>query len=182
PAAEADSPRPVRWQPQSVAQSLPADPPTLSLVPNKGMARDADSRPRILLAEDNGVNQEVACAMLHNLGCEADVAHDGAEALERLAAGSFDAVLMDCQMPRMDGFEASREIRSLEAQRADGRRVPIIALTANAMEGDRERCLEAGMDDYLAKPFKLAELGAMLERWLVRPASDSDRSRANLAA
>ena len=177
---EAESPRPARRQPESLAQSLPADTPALSLVPG-GTARD-DNRPRILLAEDNAVNQEVACAMLNNLGCKVEVAHDGVQALERLAAGHFDAVLMDCQMPHLDGFAASREIRNLEAQHADGRRVSIIALTANAMEGDRERCLEAGMDDYLAKPFKLAELRALLERWLVRPAPDKDRSHADLAA
>jgi PAS domain S-box-containing protein len=178
----ADEPaRPATEKPQSIAPSLPADPRALSLVPN-AMTPAADGRPRILLAEDNGVNQEVACAMLENLGCRVEVAHDGAQALERLAAGRFDAVLMDCQMPQMDGFAASREIRNLEAQRADGRRVPIIALTANAMEGDRERCLEAGMDDYLAKPFKLAELGATLDRWLIRSAPDTDRSQADLAA
>jgi PAS domain S-box-containing protein len=158
-----------------------ADASKLSLVA-AGSAPCGSDRLRILLAEDNGVNQEVACAMLENLGFEVEVAHDGVQALERLASGRFDAVLMDCQMPQMDGFAASREIRLREPRTDGAKRLPIIALTANAMEGDRERCLEAGMDDYLAKPFKLGDLAAVLGRWLDRSAGSPAASREHLAA
>jgi CheY-like chemotaxis protein len=115
----------------------------------------------VLLAEDNPTNQLVAMAVLRQLGCEATLARDGVEAVAAVAAHAFDAVLMDCMMPNMDGFEATRAIRAAHAQR-----LPIIALTANAMPGDRERCLEAGMDDYMTKPFKPDQLRAMLARWL----------------
>ena len=171
---------PVRSDEARTPLTAEADAPKLSLVPG-GSAPSAPACARILLAEDNGVNQAVACAMLENLGYEVEVANDGAEALDLLAAGEFDAVLMDCQMPRMDGFEASREIRARESRAGAGRHVVIVALTANAMEGDRERCLEAGMDDYLAKPFKLAELAAVLGRWLDGDAAAAN-SRKDLAA
>jgi len=117
----------------------------------------------VLLAEDQSVNQAVAAAMLRGLGLEYRVVDDGAEALAALTEQSFDAVLMDCQMPQLDGFEATRRIRRREAARA-APRMPIIALTANALAGDRERCLAAGMDDYLAKPFKQQDLAAVLQR------------------
>jgi signal transduction histidine kinase/CheY-like chemotaxis protein/HPt (histidine-containing phosphotransfer) domain-containing protein len=120
---------------------------------------------RILLAEDNPVNQQVVLSMLEGLGCAVDVAADGEEALAMLARQRYDAVLMDCQMPRRDGYEATQELRRRE--RAEGaRRLPVIALTANAMEGDRERCLQAGMDDYLPKPLRPSALVATLARWL----------------
>lgn len=119
---------------------------------------------RVLLVEDNRINQRVACGMLRRLGCEVELAEDGAEALSRLKERSFDLVLMDCQMPRVDGFEATRRHR--DAERASGRaRLPIIALTAQVMSGDRERCLEAGMDDYLSKPIDPHELSRMLQHW-----------------
>jgi signal transduction histidine kinase/CheY-like chemotaxis protein len=127
---------------------------------------------RVLLVEDNRVNQEVGKAMLRKLGCVVDVAEDGRVGLDAVSAKHYDIVMMDCQMPNMDGFEATAAIRSREArlQAAGGpsaaRRVPIVALTANAMKGDRERCLEAGMDDYLAKPFSKEQLEAVLSRWL----------------
>jgi CheY-like chemotaxis protein len=122
----------------------------------------------VLLAEDNPVNQQVALGMLEALGCQVDLAGDGREALEAVAQGSYDLVLMDCQMPEMDGFAATAAIRTLEVARRNvgRRRIPVIALTANAMKGDRERCLAAGMDDYLAKPFTLGQLGEVLARWL----------------
>jgi len=125
------------------------------------------SRPRVLLVEDNAVNQRVAARMLERLGCAVDVAGDGREALAALARGEYRVVLMDCQMPHMDGYEAARALRRSE----DGARahVPIVALTANAMPGDVERCLAAGMDDYLAKPVRLEELKRVLERWLKKP-------------
>jgi two-component system, sensor histidine kinase and response regulator len=120
-------------------------------------------RGHVLLVEDNIVNQEVAAAMLVALGCEVTLAVDGQQAIDKLAAQEFDAVLMDCQMPVMDGFEATKAIRS----RADGRAaLPIIALTANAVDGDRERCLAAGMDEYLSKPFRLQQLDDVLRRYL----------------
>jgi CheY-like chemotaxis protein len=123
------------------------------------------SAPRILLVEDNPVNREVAVAMLENLGCVIDTAENGRLAVEAVNAGSYDAVLMDCQMPIMDGLTATAEIR-LREQTSDASRLPIIALTANAMEGDRERCLAAGMDDFLSKPFTQQQLATLLRRWL----------------
>jgi signal transduction histidine kinase/CheY-like chemotaxis protein len=128
---------------------------------------------RILVAEDNPVNQEVALAMLEGLGCEAEVANNGHEAVEAMKRGHYDLVLMDWRMPEMDGFEAVAVIRRLEAERPGGPRTPVIALTANAMEGDRERCLAAGMDDYLAKPFKQEQLQAILSRWLTDSPRDA---------
>jgi signal transduction histidine kinase/CheY-like chemotaxis protein len=120
---------------------------------------------RVLLAEDNPVNQELALAMLEGLGLHVDLASDGREAVRVLERAHYDLVLMDCQMPVMDGFQATAEIRKRE--RADGsRHLPVLALTANAMEGDLERCLSAGMDDYLAKPFTRKGLQALLRRWL----------------
>ncbi len=119
---------------------------------------------RVLLAEDHPVNQEVARAMLTKLGLRVDMAANGEEALVLNATRDYDLVLMDCQMPMMDGYQATAAIRAREA--GGKRRVPIVALTANAMEGDSERCLAAGMDDYLAKPYSRMQLEAMLSRWL----------------
>jgi TMAO reductase system sensor TorS len=133
---------------------------------------------RVLLAEDNAVNRELAVAMLEAVDVEVAVAADGREAVEAAANGGIDLVLMDCQMPEMDGFAATRAIRERETQIGQretqigqretriAARLPIVALTANAMEGDRERCLECGMDDYLSKPFKAPQLYAILARWL----------------
>lgn len=119
------------------------------------------SRGRILLVEDNPVNQLVAKGMLAKLGCETSVAAHGAEALEQLEKEQFDLVLMDCNMPVMDGYEASRRIR----QSGRWPNLPIVALTANAMPEERERCRAAGMNDYLAKPFRREELEAMIDHW-----------------
>ncbi len=120
---------------------------------------------RLLLVEDNLVNQEVALEILGAAGATVDVASNGREALERLAASTYDAVLMDCQMPVMDGFEATRQIR--RDPRHAG--LPVIAMTANAMAGDRERCLEAGMNDHVAKPIDVAALFGTLGKWLAPP-------------
>jgi len=122
-------------------------------------------RGRILLVEDNPVNQLVAKGMLAKLGCEVAIAAHGAEALEQLEEGHFDLVLMDCNMPVMDGYEASRRIR----QSGRWPNLPIVALTANAMPEERERCRAAGMNDYLAKPFRREELEALIDHWAPPP-------------
>jgi len=124
-----------------------------------------DTSPRVLVAEDSAVNQEVAAGMLELLGLRAHIVPDGRAAVEAYRHGGFDAVLMDCQMPEMDGFAATRAMRALELSE-HRKRVPIIALTANAMRGDRERCLAAGMDDFVSKPFKAKELRAALARYV----------------
>jgi CheY-like chemotaxis protein/HPt (histidine-containing phosphotransfer) domain-containing protein len=116
--------------------------------------------------EDNPVNQELALHMLEYLGCTCVVARHGREALVALESEAVDAVLMDCQMPEMDGFEATAAIRQREVSQASERRLPIIALTAGAVEGDRDKCLAAGMDDYLSKPFSVEQLERTLRRWL----------------
>ena len=118
----------------------------------------------VLLAEDNPINQEVALLMLDGSGCQVEVVANGREAVEASSRRHYDLILMDCQMPEMDGFTATAEIRRQE--KMSGRHLPIIALTANAMKGDREKCLAAGMDGYLPKPFMQEQLRAVLERWL----------------
>jgi CheY-like chemotaxis protein len=123
-----------------------------------------EARPRhglVLLAEDNDINQMVALETLAMLGYEADLAGNGAEAVRLAATKTYKAILMDCQMPKMDGFEATRELRRREQP---GQHVPIIALTAGALTEDRQRCLDAGMDDYLAKPIDPDDLRVALER------------------
>jgi two-component system, sensor histidine kinase and response regulator len=128
---------------------------------------------RVLLVEDNPVNQVVAQNMIEAIGCDLTIVDNGAKAVEAVAASHFDLVLMDCQMPEMDGFAATAAIRASEAQRgpsggADGRppRIPIIAVTAHAMQGDRDASLAAGMDDHLPKPFSFEILRDVLERWM----------------
>jgi CheY-like chemotaxis protein len=121
------------------------------------------SRPsRVLLVEDNAVNRRVAVGMLGKLGSEVTEAQDGQAALECLERASFDLVLMDVQMPNMDGFQATAAIRA-NPQWAE---MPVIAMTAHAMKGDRERCLQAGMDDYIAKPIRLEDLRVALDKWV----------------
>ncbi len=127
---------------------------------------------RVLLVEDNLVNQEVALELLDGLGVQVEVAADGAEAVDAWASSSFDLVLMDCQMPHVNGYEATREIRRREVE-SSLPRIPIVAVTANAMHGDRERCLEAGMDDYLTKPFTEGQLHEVLGRWLSGPETEA---------
>jgi two-component system sensor histidine kinase/response regulator len=126
-----------------------------------------DVRGNILLVEDNLINQQVALGILQIQGYSVTVVNNGREALDAHAQGAFDLILMDCHMPEMDGFEATREIRAREGA-SKGKRVPIVALTANAMAQDREACLKAGMDDHLSKPFSMATLQDMLDRWMPR--------------
>ncbi len=123
----------------------------------------------ILLAEDNPVNQQVALAMLERAGYTVDIAGDGEQAVELFTNGKYNLILMDCQMPHMDGFTATKNIRLHEVNTGETNRIPIIALTANVQKGVQDQCLEAGMDDYLSKPFSRRQLEASLEQWLHKP-------------
>lgn len=141
------------------------------------------ARGRLLVAEDNLVNQKVAVAMLAKLGYRADIVANGAEALEALSRNSYDAVLMDCQMPNMDGYSAAAEIRRREG---GAQHVPIIAMTAEATGEAEQRSFAAGMDDYIAKPVKLEHLDAVLHRWTAatveqRPGTNASALRASNA-
>ena len=133
-----------------------------------GIQADTDMpaarRPRVLVVEDNLVNQRVALLMLTKQGCQVDLANNGREAVETCARLDYDIVFMDCQMPEMDGYAATAAIRAREHQ--SGGHVPIVAMTANAMQGDREQCLNVGMDDYLSKPIRAESLAAILKQWV----------------
>ncbi|MGA2735174.1 MAG: response regulator [Syntrophobacteraceae bacterium] len=148
--------------------------PQLMCVSSDGDKANSFPGARVLLAEDQPVNQEVARCMVESFGCRVEVASNGQEALDALSKTPYDLVLMDCQMPELDGYAATRIFRESETQKAKNqsgqaqaiRRTPIIAMTAHAMQGDREQCLAAGMDDYLSKPFNRDRLFAVLKRWL----------------
>jgi CheY-like chemotaxis protein len=133
------------------------------------------SEPRVLVAEDNEINRRVLAGMLRRIGCEVVFAVDGREALQLIEQREFDLVLMDCQMPELDGFEASREIRALGGAMAE---LPIVALTANVLPSDRDACLAAGMNDFLSKPVKLDVLRAAVQRWCRPSAATTDAQRA----
>ena len=126
-------------------------------------AHGGQSRGRLLLAEDNAVNQRVACLMVERMGFEVDVVGNGQAAVAAVATGRYDAVLMDCRMPVMDGYEAAAAIRRMEPE---GSRLPIIALTGSALESDRQRCLAVGMDGHVAKPIQLDALAHALDRFV----------------
>ena len=139
----------------------------------------SEPRARLLVAEDNPVNQKVASRMLENLGYEVEVVSDGLEALEAISRQSYAAVLMDVQMPKMDGYETTKELRRREEEeQGEGRRMPVIAMTANAMQADREEALGVGMDDYLSKPVKAQELDKVLNRWIPKQSAAGQPSQA----
>jgi CheY-like chemotaxis protein len=126
--------------------------------------REENHRIRILLAEDHALNQTLAVRLLEKRGYSVTVAPDGQAAVEAFQAGGFELVLMDIQMPRMDGFQATAAIR--ESEKLTGRRIPIVAMTAHALVGDQERCLASGMDGYVSKPIRTSELFATIEKML----------------
>ncbi|MHC1741908.1 MAG: ATP-binding protein [Syntrophobacteraceae bacterium] len=166
---------------QALLDAVTASPPRkVEMAPPPAPEEKADGvySGKILLAEDNPVNRMVAVSMLEGLGCEVHIAVDGLEAVTAFGSERYDLIFMDCQMPRMDGYEATGKIRDLERQSepslsSDPRdhssaKIPIVALTAHALEGERDRCLAAGMDDYLSKPFSIDQLASILARWLPR--------------
>jgi CheY-like chemotaxis protein len=152
----------------SAAASKPAARPCPQVAPAPEPVDHGAGKGHLLLAEDNLINQKVAVRMVEKLGYRVTVVGNGRRAVDATLCGHYDAILMDCQMPEMDGYEATGAIR--RHQRA-GQYIPVIAMTANAMRGDREKCLAAGMDDYLAKPVKPVDLERMLSRWVGRAAS-----------
>ena len=133
------------------------------LIPRYSIDKHLYTDRRVLVADDNAVNQRVAVAMLHKLGLHADTAENGVEALQALGKNAYDLVLIDCQMPEMDGYEATRAIRAREVE---GIHLPVVAMTAHTMQEDIDACLTAGMDDYLLKPISLSSLSKKLTRWL----------------
>jgi CheY-like chemotaxis protein/HPt (histidine-containing phosphotransfer) domain-containing protein len=167
PLEEADAqpelPQPHTSEQNSTIPSMEELPASERLrVPDAGAALESGTL--ILLVEDNAINQKVATLQLHKLGFATHAVENGQVAVDALETLPYGLVLMDCQMPVMDGFEATHLIR--KSERESGRHIPIIAMTANAMQGDRERCLQAGMDDYLSKPINPRELSAALARWM----------------
>lgn len=139
---------------------------SVAMVTRHSLDEDRKAKTRILLADDNIINQKVAVSIMKKLGYTADAVANGQEAVKALEMISYDIVLMDCQMPVLDGYQATREIRNPNAKVLNPK-VPIIAMTANAMKGDREKCIDAGMDDYLAKPVKPQEISDMIEKWII---------------
>ena len=150
----------------TLPMAVPTNVPAPGTVADTSQPRALDRLTgRVLLVEDNQATQVVIRSMLRTLGIESDLAEDGAKALDMLPSRTYDVVLMDCQLPVMNGYDASRAIRKLEPI---GRQIHIIALTANALAGDREKCLESGMDDYLAKPVSIQQLQEALGRWAAK--------------
>jgi CheY-like chemotaxis protein len=174
--------KPVRRQDlyRALAQAsggMPAE----DIVAASGAAPSARIRAKVLMAEDNGVNQVVARNMLKSLGCEWEIVVNGREALNAVQRDRYDIVLMDCQMPEMDGYAATRALREWEGAHPSARRLPVIALTANALVGDAETCMAAGMDAHLAKPYTRAQLAGVMARWLPAALVDSQPEAAPAA-
>ena len=156
---------PLGEMPTLVRSATPAA--TIATSPvQAGAASEAALAGHVLLVEDNAVNRQVAQRLLSLVGVSFDVAENGRQAVEKLAIGRYDAVLMDCQMPIMDGYTATRTVRKLETDGQRSGHMPIVAMTANAMAGDREKCLAAGMDDYMSKPLNRALLEQTLRKWV----------------
>ena len=137
----------------------------LASVAENFMAEEKKGVPKILVVEDNEINIRVAIATLKKLGYQSDIATDGAEAVKVVSSGeaAYQLILMDCHMPNMNGYEATQAIRAMSG---DSAKTPIVAMTAGAMVGDREKCIEAGMDDYLSKPLRRELLKQVLEKWV----------------
>ena len=169
----------------AVFDKLPAVPAADRHVPREAVTEDEAPhhirrrRRRILVAEDTRINQQVAIAILEKLGYQADAVANGREAVEALRRIPYDLVLMDCQMPEMNGYEAAACIRDPQSG-VSNPKVPIVALTAHAMKGDREQCIAAGMDDYVVKPVHHTTLHATLRKWL--PESEGDAGSASIVA
>ena len=165
-------------EPSTVRSGVPAADgvPAFSAVPipQPGLpgVQPGHRRANILVVEDNAINQKVASAMLKKLGYRVDCVANGIEALEALGRTAYSAVLMDCQMPEMDGYEATRQVRQREGSASH---IPIIAMTAGAMEADRRRCLDAGMDDYITKPVQIARVQELLSRYVSVSSPESAR-------
>jgi len=144
-----------------------------NLITRHSIAESRIHEVRVLLVEDNVINQKVTTAVLDKLGYRTEIAANGLEALESLEKMPFDLIIMDCEMPEMDGYEATRKIREWKTHENEGIRqkggLPIIAMTAHALEGEREKCLAAGMDDFLSKPVSPNNLAELLKTWLSRP-------------
>jgi PAS domain S-box-containing protein len=173
-AASADAPL---ARPRAARPRRPALTPAATNGSDAEPSGDSPRKRRVLIAEDNLMNQKVAVKLMQKVGYETDVVVNGKMAVAAVQKNSYDLVLMDCMMPEMDGFEATAEIRKMEGP---ARHTIIFALTANAMTGDRERCLAAGMDDYLSKPFDLAALQKAIDNWLNAGNKEPDRMKAIL--
>ena len=154
---------------------------TAQLAPAQAETEQAERTGTVLLVEDNKVNQLVGSKVLASLGYAYDIANNGREAVNAFQTSSYDAVLMDCQMPEMDGYQATGAIRRLEDVN-ETQRTPIIAMTAAAMEGDREACLAAGMDDFITKPVRLEIVSAVLKRWVAQNIPVSDEHELTVTA
>jgi two-component system sensor histidine kinase/response regulator len=168
------------WAARAPSEAISAAPAqTQRADPLAGRANQPARHARALVVEDNPVNQKVARMMLEQLGCRVDVAANGQEAVAMMELLPYDVIFMDCEMPVMDGFEATGTIRRCEGA---GRHVPIVAMTAQALKGDKERCLQAGMDDYISKPVKAQALESVLDRWAPRGVRPDDHPPAVDAA